>query len=178
MESFITFFSQWTEHTATSSLSGQNADLSKGECSIPLCDSPRSSTAEKMLSFLTETISIGFIFSIKCCPCSNPSTPESVHSSYTLFRNTNRCLDGITAFGPRHSCRSSSHTCGIITNIHWNRRHVASLGKETIMGKKFSPFSRHYTSLPGIDHCSEFHGLGLAFKRNGSIYVTQGSRNA
>lgn len=51
-----------------------------------------------------------------------PVTLLSVHSSYTPFRNTNKFLRYITAFGIRHECRSSSYTHGIITNIHWNMR--------------------------------------------------------
>ena len=58
-----------------------------------------------------------------------PVTPVSIHSSYTHFTSTNRHLHGVTAFGQKHACRNSSHTCGVITNIHWSRRCVPPLGK-------------------------------------------------
>lgn len=43
---------------------------------------------------------------------------------------------------------------------------------------KFLTCFRHYASLSGVDHCSELQDLGLAFKRDCSIYMMQSSKNA
>ena len=67
------FSSQRKESMGRSSITGQNADPSKRGCFIPVCGSPRPSTEEEKLSFPTEAISMGYIFQIKCCPCSSPS---------------------------------------------------------------------------------------------------------
>lgn len=68
-----------------------------------------------------------------------PVTPVSIHSSYTHFRNTNRYLHGVTAFGPSCACRSSSHICGVITSIHQSRRRGSS-GKRDHRGKNTARF--------------------------------------
>lgn len=67
------FSSQWKESMGRSSITEQNADPSKRRYFIPVCSSPRPSTAEEMQAFPTEAISMGFVFQINPCPCSNPS---------------------------------------------------------------------------------------------------------
>lgn len=177
MVSFITFFSQWTEHTARPRITGQNTDHY-----IPLCCSPSPTSAEEMFPFPTETISMGFIFRSNAARVPLPVTPVSVHSSYTHFRNTNRYLDGTTALGTRMQ-EQFPYT--------WDY-HYHSLEHEMwpFWGKKPSwekcfhlpvekrDFSLENLSLLHVDHHYECQELGLAFKRNCSIHVMQSSRNA
>lgn len=135
MESFITFPFKKRKSMGRSSITGQSADPSKRRCFIPVCGSPRPSTAEEKLPFPTEAISMGFIFQIEHCPYSNPSYTSVNPQRLYPFQEHKQTLHGVTAFGPRHACRSSSHTRGVIASIHWSRRHVAPLGKQIIGGK-------------------------------------------
>lgn len=137
MRSFITFFLQWTEHRTRPRIMDKMQNFPRGNVQLHCVVRPDQAQQKRCSHFQQRPSAWDLFSQSNVAHVPLPVTPVSVHSSYTPFRNTNRYLDGMTALGTRHKCRSSSHTHGIITNIHWNM--TCGLSKDH-NGEKVFPF--------------------------------------
>lgn len=138
---------------------------------------------QKRRSHFQKSISMGFIFSIKCCPCSTSSYTNVSTQQLYLFQEHKQifklydCLWHKTRMQEQFPYTWDHHKHSLEHEMwsFWERRPSWE--------KKFSPSSRKILplenlSLLHIDHYSECQRSGLAFKRNGSTHLMQSSRNA